>query len=67
PGETLPTMLLALDAAHLSIPLEDLARRLRLRPTPIIARILRDTLLLDPRTVLDEQDGELMQGLVEEI
>ncbi|HET9920898.1 MAG TPA: L-seryl-tRNA(Sec) selenium transferase, partial [Ktedonobacteraceae bacterium] len=46
PGETLPTMLLALDAAHLSIPLEDLARRLRLRPTPIIARILRDTLLL---------------------
>jgi L-seryl-tRNA(Ser) seleniumtransferase len=67
PGETLPTMLLALDAAHVPTPLDDLAKRLRLRRTPIIARILRDTLLFDPRTVLDEQDGELVQGLVEEI
>ena len=70
PGETLPTMLLALDAAHVSMPLDDLAKRLRLRPTPhppIITRILRDTLLLDPRTVLEEQDEELVRGLVEEI
>jgi L-seryl-tRNA(Ser) seleniumtransferase len=67
PGETLPTMLLALDAAHIPIPLEDLAKRLRLRRIPIITRILRDTLLLDPRTVLDEQDGELLRGLLEEI
>jgi L-seryl-tRNA(Ser) seleniumtransferase len=67
PGETLPTMLLALDAATIPIPLEDLAKRLRLRPTPIITRILRDTLLLDPRTVLEEQDEEVVEGLVEEI
>src|SRR5438270_3545111 len=50
PGETLPTTLLALDAAHIPIPLDELARRLRIRRTPVIVRILRDTLLLDPRT-----------------
>lgn len=67
PGETLPTTLLALDAAHASIPLEELARRLRMRPRPIVARISRDTLLLDPRTVLGEQDEEVVRALVEEV
>ena len=67
PGETLPTMLLALDAASTPTPLEDLSQRLRLRPTPIITRLHHDTLLLDPRTVLVEQDEELVSGLVGEI
>src|SRR2546429_1732734 len=67
PGETLPTTLLALDAARVLLPLDELAKRLRLRSTPIITRILRDTLLLDPRTVLEEQDEEVVQGLREEI
>ena len=67
PGETLPTTLLALDASAVPMPLDDLSRRLRLRPTPIITRILRDTLLLDPRTVLEEEDKEVIVGLVEEI
>ena len=67
PGETLPTTLLALDASTLAFPLDELAQRLRLRKTPIITRILRDTLLFDPRTVLEEQDGEVIQGIVEEL
>src|SRR5579884_1930976 len=67
PGETLPTTLLAIDAAHVSIPLDELAKRLRTRKIPIIGRIFRDTLLLDPRTVLEEQDGEVIEGLVEQI
>ena len=67
PGETLPTTLLALDGAQLPLPVDELAKRLRLRSTPIITRILRDTLLLDPRTVLEEQDEEVMKGLEEEI
>jgi len=67
PGETLKTTLLALDAAHMPIPLDELAKRLRLRHIPIITRILRDSLLLDPRTVLDEQDKEVVQALVEEV
>ncbi|MDQ2713416.1 MAG: L-seryl-tRNA(Sec) selenium transferase [Chloroflexota bacterium] len=65
PGETLPTTLLAIDAARAVLPLDALARHLRLRHVPIIARILRDTLLLDPRTVLEEQDQEVVQGLEE--
>ncbi len=67
PGETLPTTLLALEAAHVPLPLEELAKRLRLRRTPLIARIHHDMLLLDPRTVLPEQDEEVVKGLVEEI
>lgn len=67
PGETLPTTLLALDAAHIPFPLLDLAKQLRLRETPIVTRILRDTLVLDPRTVLEEQDADLVQALLEEV
>jgi L-seryl-tRNA(Ser) seleniumtransferase len=66
PGETLPTTLLALDAAHLSLPLDELAQRLRTRKIPIITRIQRDALLLDPRTVLKEQDKEVVRAMVEE-
>lgn len=66
PGETLPTTLLALDAAQISLPLDELARRLRARSVPIVARIYRDALLLDPRTVLEEQDEEVMRALLEE-
>jgi len=67
PGDTLPTTLLALDAKDVSMPLDELAKRLRLHSPPIIVRILRDMLLLDPRTVLEEQDKELLQALVEEL
>src|SRR5438067_6740138 len=67
PGETLPTTLLALDAAQLPLPVDELAKRLRLRSAPIITLISRDTLLLDPRTVLEEQDAEVVQGLGEDI
>ena len=65
PGETLPTSLLAIDAAGVSLSLDELARQLRMRNIPIITRILRDTLLLDPRTVLEEQDKEVVLGLLE--
>ncbi len=65
PGETLSTTLLALDAATVALPLEEIAHRLRTRPLPVVARIQRDTLLLDPRTVLEEQDEEVVSALVE--
>ncbi len=67
PGETLPTTLLALDATHVPLPLDELARRLRARQIPIITRISHDALLLDPRTVLEEQDGEVVQALTCEL
>ena len=67
PGETLPTTQVALPAEHIALPLNELAKRLRMRQTPIVTRILRDTLLLDPRTVLEEQDKEVLQALMEEV
>lgn len=67
PGETLPTTLLALDATHLSLPLEEVSRHLRARRTPIVARIYHGALLLDPRTVLEEQDEDVVTALLEEI
>jgi L-seryl-tRNA(Ser) seleniumtransferase len=63
PGETLPTTHLALDASAVSCSLDEFAQRLRLYTPPIIARISHDMLLLDPRTVLDEQDEDVMEGM----
>ena len=67
PGETLPTTLLALDAGNVAMPLDELAKHLRLRNSPLIVRIQRDTLLVDPRTVLKEQDNEVVLALVQEL
>ncbi|HEX6779771.1 MAG TPA: hypothetical protein VF099_16305, partial [Ktedonobacterales bacterium] len=54
-------------ANHLPTPqnsvLDTLAARLRAGNPPVVARILRDHLLLDPRTVLPEQDGALLEAL----
>jgi L-seryl-tRNA(Ser) seleniumtransferase len=59
PGETLPTALLALD---LPSP-DDFAARLRAAEPPIIARIEKDRLLFDPRTVLIHQENTLLDTL----
>ena len=65
PGETQPTTLLALDTATLPFSVDELAQRLRQYATPIVARISHDALLLDPRTVLEEQDGIVQEALIE--
>ncbi len=62
PEESLPTKLLAL--AGSSIDVATLARRLRLGERPVIARVERDTLLLDPRTVNPEDDAALVSALL---
>jgi L-seryl-tRNA(Ser) seleniumtransferase len=56
PGETLPTWLLALD---LPSPNRTLARLRRCNP-PIIARTQDDRVVLDPRTVLGEQESSIL-------
>jgi len=45
--------------------LEVLAQRLRERSIPVVTRIFHDALLLDPRTVLEEQDAEVVRALLE--
>jgi len=59
PGETLPTHVLALDVQNSS----GFLKRLREQELPIIARAEKGRVLLDPRTVLLEQDGALVGGL----
>lgn len=56
PEETLPTFLLALPAAQ---PHQFMAK-LRAANPPVIARVLEDQVVLDPRTVLPEQEGALL-------
>jgi L-seryl-tRNA(Ser) seleniumtransferase len=68
PGETLQTWLCAITPKPVS-PSNDtagdaasaLSARLRSGLTPVVARVLRDHVLLDPRTVLPEQDATLIQ------
>ncbi len=56
PGETLPTWLLALEVKSPNRTLMSLRQS---RP-PLIARTLDDRVVLDPRTVLPEQDEEVI-------
>jgi len=63
PGQTLPTKALAISGPAI----DDLAERLR-RPEaavlPVVARIEAERLVLDPRTVLPEQDQALVEATV---
>lgn len=63
PGQTLPTRVLAITADEV----HRLAALLRQIDPPIIARIENDQLLLDPRTVLPEQDSLLVEGVSQAI
>jgi L-seryl-tRNA(Ser) seleniumtransferase len=59
PGDTLPTWAFA---PHMDQP-NAAAARLRENDPPIIARVTQDRLLLDPRTVLPDQDKILLDAL----
>lgn len=61
PGSELPTRLLVLTSSSLSA--DALARALRHLDPPVIARIDRDRVALDLRTVLPEQDEALARAL----
>jgi L-seryl-tRNA(Ser) seleniumtransferase len=59
PGETLPTKLVAI---RVDSP-DGLARRLRAGDPPVIGRIEDDFFLLDPRTVLADEDEVLIEAI----
>lgn len=64
PGETQESVALKLDCAAMNVSPEDALASLRAFETPIIGRIESDGVLLDPRTVLPEQDGVVDEWLV---
>lgn len=59
PGESMPSVVLSL---RVKSP-DKTMRQLREQDPPIIARTEKDRILLDPRTVLIEQEGRLLRGL----
>ena len=59
PEETLPTWVLSLAAQHPN----EVSKRLRSAQPAVIARIEEDRVVLDPRTVLEEQEETLIQVL----
>ena len=59
PGETLPTWLIAFSVRHPNKVLSSL----REAQPPIIARLEEDRLVLDPRTVLANQEEQLLSNL----
>jgi L-seryl-tRNA(Ser) seleniumtransferase len=61
PGATLPTWLVVIPHASPNA----LAAQLRAAETPIIGRIENDQFLLDPRTVLPEQEELLLQSVLQ--
>jgi L-seryl-tRNA(Ser) seleniumtransferase len=58
PEETLPTWLLALPGTEPN----ELADGLRRQDPPIVARVEADRVVIDPRTVLPEEDEQLLAG-----
>ena len=60
PGGTLPTRLVAIKPR---IKVKELADRLRREPPIVIGRIEKDLFLLDPRTVLPEEEKSLLNRL----
>ncbi len=59
PGESLPTWLLALDTDN---PTKFLERLRRANP-PVVARIEEERVLCDPRTVLPDQENDLLRAI----
>lgn len=62
PGEHLPTSVIALGKRHGRA--DDVLRRLREQEPAVIARIDQERVLLDPRTVLPDEDDALINALV---
>ena len=65
PGGTLPTRLVAIGDGRERSLMQRAARRLRAREIPVVGRIDNDILLLDPRSVLPEEDETVLKALRE--
>ncbi len=61
PGETLPTTLLSIDTRGLDGGAEALISRLRNGAPPVVGRVVDECVLLDPRTVMPEEDEDLIR------
>ena len=63
PGGSLPTRVVAIGGGKSAV--RAIGERLRHGEMPVVGRISEDKLLLDPRTVLPEEDSIVLQALRE--
>ncbi len=63
PGGTLPTKLVAIRSRRSRTAAQALSQKLRSSEIPVIGRISDDILLLDPRSVLPEEDEIVLRAL----
>jgi L-seryl-tRNA(Ser) seleniumtransferase len=63
PTQNLSTQLVIIEPSDIGV--EELARRLRNYKTPIFARIRKQKLLIDPRTVRDGEDEIVIEAVAE--
>ena len=63
PGESLDSWALCISGQDVSGGATGLAGRLRNQSPPVVARIEDEQVILDPRTVLPEQDGQLLTAI----
>lgn len=64
PGETLPTVLCAVEKPRQDVEIAELAARLRRGQPAVVGRVWRTRLLLDARTVFPEEDDVLLGAVV---
>jgi len=65
-GGTLPRSVMpsvTVDLMHRAFKPQELARRLREQPVPVIGYVARDTLKLDLRTIFPRQDGDVVGAI----
>lgn len=63
PGESLPTWLLSIANKKTGCDVLGLAEKLRGNQPPVIARVQDDRLLLDPRTILPEEEALVVEAV----
>jgi len=66
PGGLIPTRVVAISSAGKG-GVNDLARRLRQHHPPVVARVEKDALILDPRSVFQEEDEALLKAVSESL
>jgi L-seryl-tRNA(Ser) seleniumtransferase len=63
PTSTLPTVLLAIAVESLSA--DELAARLRANSPPVVVRVEEGRVLLDLRTIMEDEEAELLRALMQ--
>lgn len=63
PGQILPTYLLSISGSKMNCGINEFFNKLLNNKFPIVARIEKDNIIFDPRTVLDNEDNKLIDGI----